>query len=103
MSRGAREVCSTITTGSNDGLKSLHSMNSSISHIVAHNTSALTIFHDQIESKVLNEENAIVTKGSSEQGMQHTVASSICDGTASVCLSTFAIILGLTTECSLID
>ena len=103
VSTRARLVGTTISTSSHDGVGSLHSVNGSVSHIVGHDTTALAFFHDKVHREVLNEEDAIVTKGTSEECVQHGVSGTISDSAASVSLSTLAEICGLTTEGSLVD
>jgi len=68
-------------------------MDSSISHVICHDTSAFSIFHNQIEAEIFNEENAIVTKSSTEESVKHTMAGSVGDRTATVSLSTLTVIL----------
>ena len=41
-------------------------MNCTVSDVVGHDTSALTVLHDQIESEVLNEEDAVVAQSATE-------------------------------------
>ena len=103
MGRGAREIGSTVSTSGHNGLEGLHSVDSTISHVVGHDTSALTIFHNQIHGKVLDEEDAIVTEGSSKESVEHAVTCSISYGAASVSLTTFTKFLRLSTECSLVN
>ena len=103
VSTRARLVGATITTSSHDGVGGLHSVNGSVSHIVGHDTTALAIFHDEVHREVLNEEDAIITEGTSKECVQHGVSSTVSDSTASVSLSTLAKICGLTTEGSLVD
>lgn len=103
VSGGAREVSSTIATGSDDSVVGLHPVDGTVSHVVAHDTAALTALHDKVESEVLDEEDAVVAESSTEQSMEHAMASSVSDGAASVGLTTLAEVLRLTTESSLID
>jgi hypothetical protein len=67
-------------------------MNSTISHIVSHNASALTILHNQVHSEVFNEENAVITESTTKEGVKHRVTSSIGNSAASVSLSTFTVL-----------
>ena len=103
MSRSARKVSSSITTCCNNSLESFHSVKGAISHVVGHDSSTLSVFHDQIKSKILNEENAVISKSSSEQSMKHAMSSSISYSTASISLTTFSKLLRLSSESSLID
>lgn len=103
MRRCAREVGSTITSSSNDSLVGLHPVNSSIGHVVGHDSSAFHAVHDEIERKILNEENAIVSEGAAKQSVKHAMTCSVSNRTTSVGLTTLTEILGLATESSLID
>merc|ERR1712238_555993 len=78
-------------------------MDGTISHVVGHDTTALVTLHDEVHGEVLDEEDAIVSKGTSEECVQHGVTCAISDGAASVCLATLAVISGLSTESSLVD
>mmetsp|Transcript_45256 Transcript_45256/g.61374 ORF Transcript_45256/g.61374 Transcript_45256/m.61374 type:complete len:297 (+) Transcript_45256:794-1684(+) len=103
MSGGAGEVSSTVTTGGHDSSVSAHSVDSTISHVVSHNTTAFSVFHKKVHSEVFDEEDAIITKSSSHQGMKHRVASSVSNSAASVSLTSLTEILRLSTESSLVD
>lgn len=103
VSGRAREIGSTVATSSNDSVVRLHSVNGTVGHIVAHDTAALASLHDEVESKVLNEEDAVVAERPTKQSVQHAVAGSVGDGAASIGLTTLAEVLRLTTEGSLID
>ena len=78
-------------------------MNSSISHIVSHYTSAMISFHNEIKCKIFNKENTIITQSSTKEGMQHTMTGSISYCAASIGLSSFSPIDRLTTESSLVN
>ena len=103
VSRSARLVSSTVSTSCEDGLIGSHSVDGSVSHVICHNSSANTFIHYEVKCKVLDEEDAVVPESSSEQGVKHTVTSSVGHSAAAVSLTTFTEILGLTTEGSLID
>lgn len=102
MSRCAGEVASSISTCSNNGLVCSHSVDSSISHIITHNTSTLITIHDEIKSKVFDKEDAIIAKSSPEKSVEHRVTSSICNSASPVSLTASTEIPGLTSESSLI-
>lgn len=78
-------------------------MDCAVSDVVGHDTSALTVLHDQIKSEVLNKEDAVIAESATEKCVQHGVTGSVSDRTASVGLATFAVLGGLTTESSLVD
>lgn len=105
VSGGATLVSSTVTTSGKDSLVGTHSMDGSISHVVSHNSLDGSIDGglDQVHSEVFDEEDGIVTKGTSHQGVKHRVTSPIGDAAASVGLSTFTIVLGLSSKGSLVD
>ena len=103
VSTSAREVGSTVATSGKDSLVSLHSVNGTIGHVVSHDTAALITVHEEIHGEVLHEEDAVVAESSSEESVQHAVAGSVGDSTASVGLATLAEVSGLTSEGSLVD
>ena len=78
-------------------------MDCSISHVISHDSTALLTVHEEVKGKVLDEEDAIVAEGPTEQGVQHAVSGSIGDSAASVGLTTLTPVLRLTTEGSLIN
>ena len=78
-------------------------MNSAISHVVSHNSTAFISLHNQIHSEILYEEDAVVTKRTSKECVQHRVSGSVSDSAAAVSLSSFAELGRLTTEGSLIN
>ena len=103
VSTGAGEVGSAVATSGKDSLVSLHSVNGTIGHVVSHDTAALITVHEEIHGEVLHEEDAVVAESSSKESVQHAVAGSVGDSTASVGLATLAEVSGLTSEGSLVD
>lgn len=104
VSGGATLVGSSVSTGGQNSLVSAHSVDSSISHVVSHNSGNISVgVLDQVHSEVLDEEDGIVTKSTSHEGVKHRVTSSISDAAASVGLSTFTKVLRLSSESSLVD
>jgi hypothetical protein len=75
----------------------------SISHVVAHNTPANTILHNEIHGKVLDEEDTVVSQCSAEQSVEHAMSSSISNSAASVGLTSLSEVLRLSTKGSLIN
>jgi hypothetical protein len=78
-------------------------VNSTVRHVVSHNTTALETVHDQVKSKVLDEEDAVVAKGSTEQSMKHAMAGPIGNCAAPVGLTALSEVLRLATERTLVD
>jgi len=93
MSGCARLVSSSRSASGDYCLVSFHPMDGSVSHIVGHNTSAFCSLHNEIKRKVFNEENTVVTKGSSKQSVEHTVTCSVSNSATSVGLTTLAKVL----------
>ena len=71
MSASAAEVGTAVTSSGNNSLVGLHTVNGTIGHVVGHDTAALTILHDEVHGEVLDEEDAIVAEGTTEQGVEH--------------------------------
>jgi hypothetical protein len=70
--------------------------------VVGEDTTAFSIFHDQIQSKELNEVVCVVSERLTVECVQKSVTGSIGGSAASVCLTTLSVLLGLTTESSLV-
>jgi len=102
VSRGTREVSTSVTTSGQDGVLSAETVNSTILLVVGNDTLALAVLHDQIGGKVLDEVVGVVAKRLSVESVKKSVAGSVSGGAASVGLTTLAELLGLTTECSLV-
>ena len=67
-------------------------MNGPVSDRHADDSSADSlIVHYQVQQKVLNEENAVVAQGSSEQSVQHAMTSSVRDACGSIGLPASAV------------
>lgn len=88
VSRCAREVRTSVTSSGKDGLISSHSVDGTIGHVVSHDTSALTVFHNEVKNEVLNEEDAVVTECSTEESVKHRVSCSVSDRAATIGLAT---------------
>ena len=78
-------------------------MDGSVGHIHTHNSAALSVFHDEVESEVLDKENAFVAKSSSKESMEHRVASSVSHSAAAIGLSPGTEVLALPSKGSLVD
>ena len=70
--------------------------------VVGKNTLAFAILHKQIEREVLNEIVCVVSERLAIECVQKSVSGSVSRSTATVGLSTFAEILRLTSESTLI-
>ena len=103
MGAGAREVGAAVASSSENGVGSLHSVDSTISHVVGHDATALIAVHQEVHGEVLDKEDAIVAKRATEQRVQHGVSRSVSDRTASISLTTLAKVSALSTEGSLVD
>lgn len=68
-----------------------------------HDAAALAVLHDQVESKVLDEEGAVVPHGLAVEGVQERVTGTISDSAAPVSLAALAEVVALTTESPLVD
>lgn len=100
--RSAAEVCSTVSTSSQNRVLGQETVQSAIFLVVGQDTTALTILHDQIDDEVLDEVVGVVSQGLAVEGVQQSVTSSVSSSTASVGLATLAELLRLTTESSLV-
>ena len=78
-------------------------MDCAVGHVVSHDSSALTVVHDEVKGKVLNKEDAVVAEGSSEEGVKHRVTRAVSHCTAPIGLATSTEVSGLTSKSSLID
>jgi hypothetical protein len=78
-------------------------MQCSVFHVQSDDTDTLAILHEQVERKVFDEEVGVVSKRLTVQGVENGVTRSIGGGGTSVCLTTLAVLEGLTTERSLVD
>jgi hypothetical protein len=100
--RRAAEIGSAVSTGSQDGVLGKESVECTIFLVVSKDTAAFTILHDEIESEELNEIICAVSKRLTIECVQKNVTGSIGSRAGSVCLTTLSVLLGLTTESSLI-
>lgn len=103
MSTSAREVGSAVASSGHNGLISPHSVDSAISHVVGHDSSALITLHEQVHGKVFHEEDAVVSKSTTKERVKHRVAGTISHSCASVGLTTLAKVSRLASEGPLVD
>jgi hypothetical protein len=102
VGRCAGEVSSTVTTGGENGVVGKESVESAVLLVVGEDTAALTILHDQVEGEVLDEVVGLVAERLAVESVKKGVAGSVSGSTASVGLATLSVLLGLTTESSLV-
>lgn len=103
VGRCARLVSASVTSSGENGLISSHSVDGTIGHVVSHDTSALSVLHNKVKCKVLNEEDAVVTECPTEEGVKHRVSSPVSDGAAAIGLATLTPVSRLTSKGSLIN
>jgi len=98
----AAEVGTAIAASGQDGVVGEESVESAVLLVVGEDTSALTVLHDQVQGKVFDEVIGVVSERLAVERVKKSVAGSIGGGTASVGLTTLAVLLGLTTESTLV-
>ena len=78
MSRCASLVSSSISTSRYDCIECPDAVDGPVSDANSSNSTAdpLTV-HDQISSEILDEKGAVVSEGSSEKGVQHSVTRTV--------------------------
>mmetsp|Transcript_9089 Transcript_9089/g.28174 ORF Transcript_9089/g.28174 Transcript_9089/m.28174 type:complete len:346 (+) Transcript_9089:897-1934(+) len=103
MSRSARKVSTTVATGSKYSVLGTETVNFTRFHCECDHTTALTVFHDQIQHKVLNKEFTVVFKCRSIERVQKSVTCAISSSTAAGRHGTLAKVQTLTTERTLVD
>ena len=104
MGGRAALVGTAVPTGGHDGLVGAHAVDSSVRHVVGHDSTDRSIVtHQKIHGEVLHEENAVVAKSTTEQGVEHAVTGTVSNTAAAVGLSAGSVLLGLATESALVD
>ena len=78
------------------------SVESAVLLVVGQDTAALAILHDQVNGEVLDEVVGVVPEGLAVEGVEEGVAGTVGGGAATVGLATLAVLLGLTTESTLV-
>jgi len=102
VGRCAGEVSSAVTTSGENGVVGKESVEGAVLLVVGEDTAALTILHDQVEGEVLDEVVGLVAERLAVESVKKGVAGSVSGSTASVGLATLSVLLGLTTESSLV-
>jgi hypothetical protein len=75
---------------------------SSVFLVVSQDTLADAILHDQVSGEELNEVLGVVPQRLSVESVKKSVPSPVSGSAASICLTTFAELLRLSTESSLV-
>jgi len=102
VSRGTREVSTSVTTSGQDGVLGAESVDGTVLLVVSNDTLALAVLHDQVGGEVLDEVVGVVAERLSVESVKKGVSGSVSGGAASVGLTTLAVLLGLSTEGSLV-
>jgi hypothetical protein len=80
------------------------SVQAAILHRHCDDTEAAAVWsHDKVESKVLDEEQAVVFKSHAVEGVQNSVSCAVSGGSAAVSLAAFPKLKGLTSKRTLVD
>jgi len=103
VSTSAREVGSAVATSGHNSLVSSHSVDSAIGHVVGHDSTALSTFHEQVHGKVFHEEDAVVSKSTTEKRVKHGVTGTVSHSSASVGLTALSEVGRLASKGSLVD
>jgi hypothetical protein len=98
----AAEVGTAVTTGGENGVVGEEAVQGTIFLIVGEDTTALAILHDQVESEVLDEVVGVVAERLAVESVEKSVAGTISGSAATVGLATLAVLLGLSTESTLV-
>jgi len=102
VGRSAAEVGTAVSTGSEDGVLSQETVEGTVLLVVGEDTTALAILHDQVKGEVLNEVVGVVPQRLAVESVEESVAGTIGSSAAAVSLTTLAVLLGLTTESTLV-
>ena len=100
--RCAGEVSTAVTSSGQNGVLSDEPVDCTVLLVVGNDTLADAILHDQIGSEELDEVLGIMAQGLSVQSVEKGVSRSVSGSAASVGLPTLAVLLGLTTESTLV-
>lgn len=103
VSTRAAEVSSSVTTRRQDSLVRAEAMECAVFHVQSDDTYAFAVLHDQVESKILNEEVCVVTQRLAIERVQEGMASTIGGSCATIGLASLSIFQGLSTKGALVD
>lgn len=103
VGRGTGKVSSTVTAGGQDGLVRSESVQGTVLEVQGDDTDALSVLHQEVQGKVLDEKVGVVSEGLSVEGVKNGVSGSVGGSGTSVGLTSLAVLEGLTTERSLVN
>ena len=92
MGTGAAEICTSVTASGKYRLVCPKSVESTVLHVECYDTDALAVLHYEIKGKEFDEEVGVVTERLAIEGMQKGVTSSIGGSSATIGLTTLAIL-----------
>ena len=78
-------------------------MECAVFHVQSNDTHTLAVLHDQVESKVLNEEIGVVTQRLAVERVQEGMPSTVSGGCATVGLASLSVFQRLSTKGALVD
>jgi hypothetical protein len=103
VGRSAAEVGTAVATSSQDSVAGQEAVESAVLLVVRQDTAALAVLHDEVNGEVLDEVVGVVPEGLAVEGVKESVAGTVGSSTATVSLATLSELLGLTTECTLVN
>ena len=103
MCRSTGEIGSTITTGGQHNHMGTETMNRSCRHVDCNHATAFAIFHDQINSKILNEELSFMLECLLIESVQHGMAGTISRRTGTLCSRACSVLSSHAAERALVN
>ena len=97
------EVGTAITPGSQNSLVSTEAVEGSILHVQGDDANTFAILHDEVKSKIFNEEVSIVSERLSVECVQDGMSRSVRSSSATVSLTALAVLERLATKRPLVD
>lgn len=103
VSTRTTEVGTAITSGGQNSLVSTEAVEGSILHVQGDDANTFAVLHNEVKSKIFNEEVSVVFERLSVERVEDGVSRSICSSSATVSLTALAVLEGLTTKRPLVD
>jgi hypothetical protein len=100
---GTAEVCTAISTSSENGIVRSEPMEGTIFHVQSDDTDTLSFVHNEIKRKIFNEEIGVVSQRLAIKSMKDGMPCSIGSRSTAIGLSTFPVLERLSTECTLVN